>query len=46
MARKEMLVMGDFHLDYFDWINSSYSLKEPVEMLKMFMANVTLTQVV
>ena len=39
-------MIGDYNLDYFKWTRTSYQYRELVEMLKLFMADVTLTQVV
>ena len=33
-------------MDYFKWTSSSYQFKELVELVKLFMADVTLIQVV
>ena len=43
---KDMLLMGDFNMDFFNWTNTGYNLKELVELMKLFLADVTMSQVV
>ena len=44
-SRKDMLLMGDFNMDFLNWTNTEYNLKELVDLMKLFLADVTMSQV-